>query len=103
MADQSLGIGLFNYAVTHFDGDWFTAIETWAIDAHLFPRKQPADRQRFESSLGEPFLFAFNGNPELSGLIVKRCEGGDKIRIRIQPAVNSGFKQGMHRFAPVFG
>jgi hypothetical protein len=39
MADQSRGIGLFNYAVTHVDGDRFTAIKAWAFDAHLPSRK----------------------------------------------------------------
>jgi hypothetical protein len=39
MADQSLRIGLFDYAVTHFNGDRFTAIETWGVDANRFPRK----------------------------------------------------------------
>ena len=39
MADQSLRIGLFDDAVTHFDGDRFAAIETWGVNANLFPRK----------------------------------------------------------------
>jgi len=45
MADQSFRIGLLDDAVTHFDGDRFAAIETGGIDANLFARKQPADRQ----------------------------------------------------------
>ena len=77
MADQSPRIGLFNDAVTHFDRDRFTAIETWAINADPFARKQPADRQRFEGSLGEPFLLTFYGHTELGGLIVERRERGD--------------------------
>lgn len=77
MADQSLRIGLFNDAVTHFDSDRLTAIKTWAIDANPFPREQPADRQRFEGSLGEPFLLTFYGHTKLGGLIVKRRERGD--------------------------
>ena len=39
MADQSLRIGLFDDAVTHFDGDRFTAIETGGVNANLFPGK----------------------------------------------------------------
>ena len=39
MADQSFRIGLFDYSITHFDGDRFTAIETWGVDANLFPRE----------------------------------------------------------------
>jgi hypothetical protein len=102
IADQSFRIGLFDDAVTHFDGDRFSAIETWGVDANLLPRKQPADRQRFEGSLREPLLFAFNGDAELGGLIVERGERGDKIRIWKQPAVNSGplcFPSMMIKFA----
>ena len=103
MADDSFRISLFNDAVTHFDGDGFTAIETRGVNANLFPRKQPADRQRFESSLREPFLLAVNADAKLGGLIVKRSERGDKIRIWVQPSVYSGLKQCVHRLAPVFG
>ena len=39
MTDQSFRIGHFDEAVTHFDGDRFTTIETWGVDANLFPRK----------------------------------------------------------------
>jgi hypothetical protein len=39
MADQSFRIGLFDNAVTHFDGDRFTAIETRGVDADFFTRK----------------------------------------------------------------
>ena len=39
MADQSFRIGLFDDAVTHFDGDRFSTIETWAVNANLFARK----------------------------------------------------------------
>jgi hypothetical protein len=72
MANQSLRISLFDDAVTHLYGDRFTAIETWGVNADFFSRKQPADRQRFESSLREPLLLPFNGDAKLGGLIVKR-------------------------------
>jgi len=103
MADQSFRIGLLDDAVTHFDGDGFTAIETRGVDTDLFPRKQPADRQRFESSLREPLLLAVNGDAKLGGLIVERSKRGDQIRIWKKPAVNPRLKQRMHGFAPVFG
>ena len=44
IADQSFRICFFDDTVTHFDGDGFTAIETWGVDADLFIWKQPADR-----------------------------------------------------------
>ena len=77
IADQSCRIGLFDDAVTHFDGDGISTIETWGVDANPFPRKQPADRQRFESSLREPLLLAINGDAKLGRLIVERGKRDD--------------------------
>ena len=74
MADHSFRIGLFDDAVAHFNGDGFSAIETRGFDTDLFPRKQPADRQRFKRSLRKPFLLAVNRDAELGGLIVKGSE-----------------------------
>ena len=88
MADQSFRIGFFDDAVAHFDGDGFAAIKTRGIDSNLLPRKQPADRQRFESSLREPLLLTVNGDPKLGGLIVERRKRGNQIRIWKKPAVN---------------
>ena len=67
MTDHSFRIGFFDDAVAHYDGDGFTAIETGGIDPDLFARKQPADRQRFESSLREPLLLTVNGDTKLGG------------------------------------
>ena len=77
MTYYSLRIGLFDDAIPHFDGDRFTAIKTWGVDADPFPRKQPADRQRFESSLREPLLLAINGDAKLGRLIVERGKRDD--------------------------
>jgi len=74
MADDPLRVDLFSDPVTHVDGDWLTAVETGRLDAHFFPREQPADRQRFERSLGKPLLFTLNADPKLGGLVV---EGGE--------------------------
>ena len=76
-------------AVTHVDGDGLSAVETGGFDAHRFPRKQPADRQRLESSLGKPLLLALYGDAKLGGLIVEGGKGGDKIRLWIEPTVNT--------------
>ena len=74
MADDTFRIGFFDYPVAHVNGDRFTAIKAWGVDAHLFPGEKPADRQRFKRSLGKPFLLAVNRDAELSGLIVERRE-----------------------------
>jgi hypothetical protein len=67
MADHAFRIGFFDDAVPHFDGDGFAAIETRGVDADLFARKQPADRQRFERSLRKPLLLAVNADTKLGG------------------------------------
>ena len=74
MADDSFRIRVFDYAVAHFNGDRFAAIEARGVDAHLFSGEKPADRQRFECSLGKPFLIAVNRDSKLGGLIVERGE-----------------------------
>ena len=53
-------------------------------------REKPADRQRFESSLAEPFLLAVYGDPVLGGEIVERREGYDVIGSRVQPSWYAG-------------
>ncbi len=49
-----------------------SAIQTRKVDSDRFPWEQPADRQRLESSLTEPFLLAIDGDPVLGREIVKR-------------------------------
>ncbi len=55
-------IAVLDLAVFHLHPYRRTAIQTGRIDLYCFSRKKPADRQRFESSLGEPFLLAVNGD-----------------------------------------
>ena len=71
MADHPMGFGIFDDTVAHVDINRFSAIKAWGLDANLFTRKQPADRQRFERSLGKPLLLAVNADPELGGLVVE--------------------------------
>ena len=59
-----------------------TAIQAGSINLHHFTRKEPADRQRFEPSLAEPFLLALDGDPVLGREVVKGREGGDVVRAR---------------------
>ena len=58
------------------------AIKAGSVNLHHFTRKEPADRQRFEPSLAEPFLLAFDGDPVLGGEVVKGREGGDVVCTR---------------------
>jgi len=50
----------FDHAVTCFNVDRFSAIQTRGIDLNGFAWKNPADRQGLETSLPEPFLLPIN-------------------------------------------
>ena len=75
MPDNPCGVGVFDYAVTHVDEDRFSTVQARGRDADFFPRKEPADRQRFERSLGKPLLLSIYADPELGRLVVERSEG----------------------------
>ncbi len=64
---------------THF----FPTVQTRTIDLNRLARKRPADRQGFESSLCEPFLFAVNCNPVLVGQVVKWRERYQQVGSRV--------------------
>lgn len=83
MTDKSLGICFKDFAVPNLHMDRFAAIKTWSVDTDCLAGEQPADCQRFESSLAEPFLPAVNGDPVLVGQIVKGCHRDDKVCFRI--------------------
>ena len=80
---QAFGIGLLNIAIFHIDPDRLPTIKTGRIDPHTFSREQPADRQRFETSLGEPFLMPFNSDSILCRKVVKRGKGDNIVRIGV--------------------
>jgi hypothetical protein len=80
---QAFGIGLLNLTIFHLDSDRRPTIQTGRIDPHNFSREQPADRQRFESSLGEPFLVPFNSDLVLCWKVVKRGKGDNIVRIGV--------------------
>ena len=67
MADQSFGIGVLEFAILDGHLNRFAAIETDRIELNCFAREKPADRQRFEGSLTEPFLLTIDGDPVLVG------------------------------------
>jgi hypothetical protein len=74
IADDGIRRRTENFAVPHLYGYWLPTIQARAIDAYRLTGKQPADRQRFEPSLGEPFLLAPNGDAVLIRENVERRE-----------------------------
>jgi len=71
---QAIRLRVKHYSITNFHFNVESAIQTWAIYTHRFSWKEPADRQRFKSSLAEPFLMAVDGYSVLSRQVVEGCE-----------------------------
>jgi len=80
---QAFGIGLFNITIFHLDSHRLPTIKTGRIDPHNFSGEQPTDCQRFEPSLGEPFLLPFNSDSILCREVVKRGKGDDTVRFGV--------------------
>jgi hypothetical protein len=89
-------------SIPNDDPEGFTAVETRKIHRHCFAWEKPADRQRFEPSLSEPFLLAVNGDPVLGWKVAERAKGSDVIGSRIQPAGNARGEQIVERLSPLF-
>jgi hypothetical protein len=88
--DHILGFGLQNHSIADLHPDGFSTIEARRIDLNRLSRKKPADRQRFESSLAEPFLLAIDRNTILGGEIVEGSKRGDEIRVGEEPPRDPG-------------
>ena len=73
-------------AVLEHDLKRFTTIKTREIHRYRFAREEPADRQRFESSLAEPFLLAIYADAVMGGEVVEGCKGDDVVGSWIQPS-----------------
>lgn len=73
-------------AVPEHDLKRFTTVQTGEIHRYRFAREEPADRQRFESSLAEPFLPAVDGDAVMGGEVVEGCKGDDVVGPWIQPS-----------------
>ena len=58
--------------VAHNDNHGCPAVQAGSIHPYSLSRKEPAHRQRFEPSLGKPFLLPLNRNAVLIGQVVKR-------------------------------
>jgi hypothetical protein len=81
IAHQTFRLGSKNFSITDLHPIREPTIEAGSIDLDRFPWKEPADRQRFEPSLAKPFLLPLDGDPVLSGKIVKWGKGGDVVSI----------------------
>jgi hypothetical protein len=64
----------------------FTTIQTGEIRRDRLTREEPADRQRFESSLAEPLLPAVDGDAVMGGEVVEGRKGDDVVGPRVQPS-----------------
>jgi hypothetical protein len=79
--------------VSHLDRDRFSAIEANGVDSHRFAWEEPANRQRFEPSLGKPTLPSVDGDPVHRRHTVERREGDDVLRARVEPCRYAGVNQ----------
>jgi hypothetical protein len=88
-------IHLEDFAILHLYPDGFSAVQAWRIDTNGFFWEKPADRQRFECSLAEPFLLSVDGDAVLIWKVVEGGHRDDKVGLRIQPSGHSGVDQVM--------
>jgi hypothetical protein len=87
----------------HFHSDWQPTIKAGSINLDGFAWKKPADCQRFEPSLGEPFLLSLNGYAVLGGEVIERRKGSNKIRVGKQPTHKIGSKKLVKSFSAFLG
>ena len=72
VGDDTAGVAIFDDPVLDLHPHGRTAIETRSIDLNGFAWEEPADRQRFITSLGEPTLAAIDSDAILGRKIVER-------------------------------
>jgi hypothetical protein len=103
ICDQAFGFCAEHSSVLHFHSNRRATIKTGCIDTDCFTREKPADRQRFEPSLAEPFLLAINSDTILGWKIVERRKRGDEIGVWIKPPREHGKgKELVNSFPPLF-
>ena len=86
IGDQAFWFSVQHRAVLHFHSDRRAAIKARRIDPDRLSRKKPADRQRFEPSLAEPFLLAVYCDTVLGREVVKGGKRGDVIGVWVKPS-----------------
>jgi hypothetical protein len=85
----SRGFDFHDIPIREFHGHGIAAIQTHSINSDGLPRKQPANCQRFKSSLTKPFLLAVNGDPVLSRDITEGRKGCNQTRIGVEPTTGN--------------
>jgi len=90
------------FFILHFNHHGLSAVQTVGVETHYLTGKKPANRQRFESSLGEPFLLSVYGNAILGRLVVEGWKRGNPVCLRVEPARNAGSHQVVEQLAPFF-
>ena len=93
MSDHLLRVGLEYFTVPYLNLHRKSAIQAGGFDFNRLSREKPADCQRFKGSLTEPFLFALDGDPVLSGKIIEGSERGDIIGVGKNPARHPSGKE----------
>ena len=74
--------GGYHLSVLHLHLKRRTTIKTRSFDLHQFSGKEPANCQRLEASLGEPFLLTMNGDAILGGKVAEGRKAADIVGIR---------------------
>ena len=82
--NHSFGFNGKHFFVSHFDYDRLSTIQTRGIYAHCLAGKKPANRQRFQSSLGKPTLLAIYRDGILGRQVVEGSKGDDVVP-RVEP------------------
>jgi hypothetical protein len=77
IGNQAFRLSVKHYSITNFHANGESAIQTRTIYTDRFPWEEPADRQRFKSSLPKPFLPAIDGYSVVSGKVVEGSKRGD--------------------------
>jgi hypothetical protein len=101
VANDILGLHFQEDPISDFNLNGLSAIQARGIDANRFAGKKPADRQRFKTSLAEPFLLTIDGNSVLGREIIKRSKGSNEIRIGEKPSRDPGSKKLVQGFSPL--
>ena len=95
ITDNGLRLDGEEFLILHFHYHRLPTIQTVGLKMHFLAGEEPADRQRFETSLGEPFLFTVYGDAVLGGLVVEGRERGNPVRLGVDPTGHPGSHQVM--------
>jgi hypothetical protein len=102
VAHDGLGLHREYFLILHLNHHALSAVQTVGVETHHLPGKQPANRQRFESSLSEPLLLAVYGHAVLGRLVVEGWKRGNPVRLGMDPARDAGSHQVVDQLAPFF-